>query len=297
MSSSRTSLADVEAWRRAGHVITLDGHRIFYRREGRGRPLLCVHGYPTASFDFVKLWPALTPRFDVIAPDMLGFGFSDKPRGHRYSVFAQTTLQVRLLEALGLLGEGASIDVLCHDYGVTIGQELLARHAAGTGPTLRSITFLNGGLFPETHRARVVQKLLATPLGPLLASLSGRRSFDRTMRGIFGPDTQPTDDELEALYALVGGHEGRRALAGLIHYMGERRAHRTRLVTPIIRSTVPMRFINGVHDPISGAHMLDRLLALRPDADVVRLPVGHYPQLEAPEAVLEAFLPFVAAPR
>lgn len=277
-------------WERAGTYTRFGAHRVFYRREGKGAPLLLIHGYPTASFDYYKIWDALTARFDVIAPDMLGFGFTDKPPGHRYSIFEQTDLHTALLRALGI----AETHVLCHDYGVTVGQELLARHAEGA-VCVRSIAFLNGGLFPETHRPRLVQRLLATPLGPFLAARSGKGQLRRSLAGVFGKDTPPSEEELDELYLLIERADGKRALASLIRYMEERRTHRARLVGALVHTRVPLRVINGVQDPISGAHMLDRLLELRPGTDVVRLPVGHYPQIEAPEAVLRASLDFVLA--
>lgn len=280
---------ELDDWERKGAYTDFRGHRVFYRREGRGEPLLCVHGYPTASFDYFKIWPELVQRFDVIAPDMLGYGFTDKPRGHRYSIFEQAELCLSLVRSLGV----TSMHVLCHDYGVTVGQEILARHAEGTTPALRSIAFLNGGLFPETHRPRLVQRLLASPLGPTFSQLMSERSFRRTFSAVFGPSTQPSSDELSALYGLVARADGKRALAGLISYMEERRVHRTRWVSALVDTKVPLRVINGVLDPVSGAHMLDRLLELRPGTDVVRLSVGHYPQLEAPDEVLAAYLPFV----
>jgi pimeloyl-ACP methyl ester carboxylesterase len=284
-------MTTIEDWKRAGTYFEFRGHRVFYRSEGKGLPLLCIHGYPTASYDFYKVWPTLTERFRVIAPDMLGFGYTDKPRGHRYSIFEQAELHVALLEHLGI----GAVDVLCHDYGVTVGQELLARHAEGKAPHLRSIAFLNGGLFPETHRARPVQRLLASPLGPLLSRLSGEAQFRKTMCGVFGPRTQPSHEELAAFYALMARDDGKRALAGLIAYMEERRAQRPRWVGAFVETRVPMLVINGVLDPVSGAHMVDRLLELRPGTEVVRLEVGHYPQVEAPKEVLAAWLPFVAA--
>ncbi len=76
----------LEAWRDAGAFFDFRGHRIFYRREGKGAPLWLIHGYPTSSYDWSELWPELTSRFDVFAADMLGFGFSAKPRGHRYAI-------------------------------------------------------------------------------------------------------------------------------------------------------------------------------------------------------------------
>jgi pimeloyl-ACP methyl ester carboxylesterase len=281
--------SSIDAWLAGGSYFAFRGHQLFFRRSGQGTPLVCIHGYPTSSWDWYKVWPELTARFDVIVVDMLGFGYSAKPSGHRYSIFEQADLHVALLERLGI--DRAHFFV--HDYGVTVGQELLARHAEGKTPSMHSIAFLNGGLFPETHRARPIQRLLASPLGPVVTRLFSEVRFRLSLREVFGPNTQPSDAELRQLYTLMERADGKRALAGLISYMEERKQNRTRWVSAVVDAKIPMRFINGVQDPVSGAHMLDRLLEPRPDADVVRLDVGHYPQMEAPAAVLDAWLTFV----
>jgi len=285
-----TDVSTIEAWERGGTYTTFRGHRVFYRREGSGPALVCIHGYPTAGWDFHKLWPGLVARFDVVAPDMLGFGFTDKPAGHPYTVVEQAELHLELLAELGI----TEAHLLCHDYGVSVGQELLARHAEKRTPRFLSITLLNGGLLPEMHRARPIQKLLASRLGPLVSRLSGPRRFKASLASVFGPDTQPSDAELSQFYALMERGGGKRALAELIAYMAERRAMRERWVGALLKTRVPLRMINGVHDPVSGEHLVERMEQLRPGIDTVRLPVGHYPQVEAPEAVLSAFLAFTS---
>jgi pimeloyl-ACP methyl ester carboxylesterase len=81
--------------------------------------------------------------------------------------------------------------VLAHDYGDTVAQELLARQNDGSGAgEWLSVCFLNGGLFPETHRALLTQKLLLSPLGPLVNKFSNKRTFDRAMSRVFGPAQQ-----------------------------------------------------------------------------------------------------------
>lgn len=268
-------------WRAAGGFVDVRGYRMFVRREGRGPKLLLIHGYPTASWDWLKLWPALTARFEVIAPDMLGFGESPKPRGHRYSIVEQTEL---LQQIVG----GGRYHVLAHDYGVSVGQELLARRAP-----LESIAFLNGGLLPEMHRPRLIQRLLASPIGPLVARLSNERSFARTFKALFV--TPPSDEELRGFWELASKHDGARALAGLISYMAERREQRERWVGALLNATLPLLVINGSQDPVSGDHLVTRLLELEPSLNVVRLPhAGHYPQVEAPDDVLRAYLAFNA---
>ena len=282
-----------ERWRRDGLTYRHRGHAIFYRVEGEGPPLLLIHGFPSASWDWAPLWPDLVARFRVIAPDLLGFGWSDKPPRHAYSILDQASLCEGLLAELGAL----RAHILAHDYGDTVAQELLARHdeRGGRGLALASVCLLNGGLFPEAHRPLPVQRLLASPLGPLVGRLSTRRLFDAGMRRIFGAATPPGAALLEELWALLRHNDGQRVLDRLVGYMAERRLHRERWVGALVRTRVPLRLIDGGADPISGAHMVKRYRELVPDPDTIELPtIGHYPQIEDPAAVLQAFLAFHA---
>ena len=285
----------LDEWRRAGRSFEHRGHRIFYRDEGSGAAVVCIHGFPTASWDWHRLWSRLTARHRVIAPDMIGFGFSAKPPDHPYSIMDQATLHERLLATLGV----ARVTVLAHDYGDTVAQELLARHderavRGEPGLAIEGVCLLNGGLFPETHRARFVQKLLHSPLGPLLSRLSTEASFRASFVPIFGARTRPTDAELRDFWTLCSHDGGTRIAHRLIRYMSERRQHRERWVGALVRTAVPLRLVDGTDDPVSGRHMADRYRELVPNPDVVLLEgIGHYPQLEDPDAVWHHFDEFL----
>lgn len=280
------------SWQASGRWFRYAGRRVFYREAGAGPALVCIHGFPTASWDWHRLWPALTERFRVVAPDLPGFGFSDKPRAP-YRLADQTTVVEALLADRGV----EAAHVLAHDYGDTVVQEWLARQAAEQARVrLRSACLLNGGLFPEATRPRLIQHLLRQPLlGPLLARGLTERRFRRSFAAVFGPGTRPTDAELRDFWTLVTHHDGTRVVHRVIQYMAERRRHRARWVGALQRSPVPLRLIIGRHDPVSGLPTAARYRALVPAPDVVVLDdAGHYPQLEAPDAVLAAFLAFVA---
>jgi pimeloyl-ACP methyl ester carboxylesterase len=288
--------ASLDAWRSTGSTFEYNGQPIFYRDDGHGPALVCVHGFPTASWDWHKLWQRLSERFRVIALDMIGFGFSAKPVKYAYSIHDQATLHETLLQRLGL----DFVHVLAHDYGDTVAQELLARyeerrHASIAGIKIESVCFLNGGLFPEAHRARLSQKLLRTPLGPLMVRLLSEERFGNGMKAIFGAKSRLSADELHGLWTLVSASDGTRVIPRLLHYIDERRRHRTRWVEALQTTKVPLRFINGTDDPVSGKHMAERYRQLVPTPDVVILEgIGHYPQLEDPEGVLRAYLDFAA---
>ena len=282
---------ELDAWRTQSHTFCFRGHAIRYWLGGEreAEPLLLIHGFPTASWDWHRLWTPLAERYRVIACDMLGFGYSAKPRGHAYSLLEQADLQQALLAHID---EQRPVHVLAHDYGDSVAQELIARHQEHR-LHLASCVFLNGGLFPETHHPLRVQKLLLGPLGALIARLFSRRSLARSFARIFGPHTQASDAELDALWRLIVHDNGPAVLHRLIRYMPERLQQRERWVAAMQANTVPMRVIDGAFDPISGAHMVARFRQLIVDADTVLLEgIGHYPQLEAPAEVLEYYLQF-----
>jgi pimeloyl-ACP methyl ester carboxylesterase len=283
-------LPTIEEWRDRGHDIPFGPHRVFCIDSSPEDPprevLLLVHGFPTSSWDFAKIWPELATRFRVIAADMLGFGFSSKPREHKYSIMEQADLIETVLEAHGV----SEHHVLAHDYGDTVTQELLARDNERAQRRLRSVCFLNGGLFPETHRARLIQKLLEGPLGPLLSRLTNRSAFERSMTAIFGPDTPPSAEEIDGFWRLATLEDGHRLAHELIGYMQDRRVNRERWVGAMCDAQCPLAVIDGALDPVSGAHMVARYRQVVGTGYIAEIPgIGHYPQVEAPELVLEHY--------
>lgn len=295
--STDTKWVDTASWRRRGKRVQLLDHEIFCidepAKEVHSGTILLIHGFPTSSWDWWKLWPELNRRYRLVAMDLLGFGFSAKPTSHDYRILEQADLCEALVAELSL----ERFHVLAHDYGDTVAQEMLARQNTGNGHGhWLSCLFLNGGLFPETHRPVLAQKLLKSPAGFLfrhaLTKGSLRKSFDK----IFG-DQKASPAEIDAFYALFDRDGGRRNVHRLIHYMTDRIHHRERWVDALRHACCPIGLINGSLDPVSGDHMVQRFTEVVGDEHFIhRLPrVGHYPQVEAPEAVLTAYSEFLAA--
>ena len=284
----------VEVWRREAKDLIAGGRRLAYWTAGEKdetKPwLLLIHGYPTSSWDWNFIWDRLGAHFRLAALDMLGFGLSEKPRNIVYSIFSQADFQEALLEHLGI----SEAHILAHDYGDTVAQELLARHNEGSlSFSIKSVVFLNGGLFPEQHRARPIQKLGLTPFGFLLGLLMSRARFRKSFDEIFGPDTNASNEEIDAHWALISEGGGKRVLHKLLTYIPERRKNRDRWVGALVKAAIPLRLIDGGADPVSGAHLYRHYQELAPDADAILLEsIGHYPQTEAPGAVVDAFLEF-----
>lgn len=270
-------------WEAAGNYFSFSQHQIFYRTEGQGPTLLLIHGFPTASWDWSKMWNLLTPHFHVITLDLLGFGFSDKPPKGPYSIAIQADIVETFLKKIS----ENNVHVMAHDYGDTVAQELLARRlTSDLSFSIRSMTLLNGGLFPETHRALWVQKALMSPIGAWISRFFTQEKLTANFNRIFGPDTQPSKEEMDAFWKLLNHKEGKKVFHLLIRYMRERQHNRARWVESLQKNAPPLLLVNGEMDPISGKHMVARFTELVSNAQIARLPhIGHYPQLEDPKAV------------
>lgn len=282
-------------WRRKAQYFDFAGRRIanWVKSTADSKPwLLLIHGFPTSSWDWSGVWTELSRDFNLAALDMLGFGLSDKPANIRYSILDQADLQEALLERLGV----SEAHILAHDYGDTVAQELLARARDGAlSFRINSVVLLNGGLFPEQHRPRPIQKLGLSPLGPIVSALMTKDRLRANFDDIFGPQTKPSSDEINAHWTLINENHGRRIFHKLLAYIPQRKAMRTRWVGAIQDARAPVRLIVGGADPVSGRHLYDYYREQVPDADAVLFEdIGHYPQTEAPGRLLSAFREFHA---
>ena len=129
-----------------------------------------LHGYPSCSLDIGPVVDRAGDAATFLALDFPGFGASDKPVGHRWSIAACADA----VEAMWA-DRGVTSTVLeCHDYGVSPGQELLARRAEGRlSVEITATIWHNGGLYPDLHRPTVGQQLLAGPRRPAPRSPGG----------------------------------------------------------------------------------------------------------------------------
>jgi pimeloyl-ACP methyl ester carboxylesterase len=100
---------------------TLHGYRMHYVDVGEGPPVVLVHGSPLSSYAFRHQIAALSPRFRVIAPDLLGFGRSEAPKGGA-SFLQQSQVLRALFDHLDL----DSFRLLVHDWGGPIGVSAVA---------------------------------------------------------------------------------------------------------------------------------------------------------------------------
>lgn len=278
----------VAAWRDGGAWIATPAGRVFVRSApGEGPTILLLHGYPSSSFDYLHVVPHLGGRAWVTL-DFLGFGLSDKPRPHRYSLLEQADI----VQAVVAETTSGPVVLVAHDMGTSVTTELLARDIQGNLPfDLQRVVLSNGSVILHRASLRPAQKLLRSPLGPVLSRLSSSSSFIRAFGRLFSANHPLSEPEGQAQWALWSNNDGHRIAHLLISYLDERVRYASRWHGAVRDWPKPLSFLWALDDPVATTNVLDGLRELRPAADVVELPgVGHYPQVEVPEVFTRSAL-------
>nr|WP_024442780.1 alpha/beta hydrolase [Mycobacterium sp. UM_WGJ] len=281
----RSSVSD---WQDGGRWVSTDAGRLFVRSSaGDGPTVLLLHGFPSCSYDFRSVVDRLAGR-SWLTMDFLGFGLSDKPRSHRYSLFEQADL----VEQVVASSASGPVVLAAHDMGTSVATELLARDLEGALTfDLQRAVLTNGSVILERASLRPIQKVLRGPFGAVAARLTNRRSFVRGFGRLFSPQHPLTSDEAAAQWALLTHNGGNRIAHLLSAYLDERVRYAHRWHGAVRDWPKPLGFVWGLGDPVATTNVLEGLRQLRPAADVVELPgLGHYPQIEDPQAFTDGVL-------
>ena len=291
------AVPDVAAWEARGQYRTVNGLRIFAVDEGpRDAPvLLLLHGFPSCSFDFWRVLPALTAHLRVIAHDHPGFGLSAKPRDHSYSLLAQADVAQALWAGMGI----TTAHLLAHDYSTSVAAELFMRAQEGRmAVALDRIVLTNSGFFYDLAKLRPAQHALRLRwLRPLASRLMCRALYVRGMKEVITRRDGYTDAELHILWDLACREHGTLALGWASHYLEERRRiHTQRWLRGLQVCRRPALVLWGDRDPVGVPAIAERLVAELPQAQLQWLHgTGHYPMLESPGEFAAAVTAFLSA--
>jgi pimeloyl-ACP methyl ester carboxylesterase len=269
-------------------LVSTDPGSIFVRSApGDGPTILMLHGYPSSSFDYQGVVPHLAGRA-WLTLDFVGFGLSDKPRPHRYSLLEQADI----VQAVVAAAAPGPVVLVAHDMGTSVTTELLARDLQGHLPfELQKVVLTNGSVILRRASLRPIQKALRGPLGPVVARLSNKATFHREFGRLFSASHPLSAEEADAQWALMSYNRGHRIAHLLISYLDERERYAERWHGAVRDWSKPLSFLWALDDPVATTNVLDGLRELRPAADVVELPgIGHYPQVEVPEVFTRAAL-------
>jgi haloalkane dehalogenase len=272
------------------------GHRMHYVDEGRGDPVLMVHGNPTWSFYYRNLIGQLSPSHRVIAPDHIGCGRSDKPndRHYDYTLSSRVTDLGTLVDSLDL----RDITLVVHDWGGMIGMAWAAEHP----DRIARLVVMNTAAFPlPTDKAFPVSLTLArTPgIGALL--VRGANAFSRgAVR--YCVTRRPMPKAVAAGY--LEPYDSWANRIAVHRFVQDIPLKESDPAYPIMKETgeglirladKPMLICWGLKDFVFGRQFLDEWVRRFPTADVHRFEdSGHYVLEDAGEEIIPLVRRFIA---
>lgn len=252
--------------------------------SGRGRDVVCVHGNPTWSFLWRKVFAALEgQRLRLLAPDLLGCGRSSKPQAVAWHTLDRHAAALcAWMEARQL----ADPILVVQDWGGPIGL-LAAAHASGT--RISAVCVLNTGvILPRRFRGTAFHRLARAPLvAPVLFRMLGfpLRSLDRVQ----GDRRSISGDVARAYRWPFRTLADRAAPLGLARMVPDSDTHPSvpglREVDAWLRAFPgPVELIWGRKDPLLGG-VLGRHVEALPRARVTETDAGHFLQEEVPDII------------
>lgn len=286
--------------RLSGEVLQVGGLRIHHTTGGRGRPLLMIHGLGSSGYmEWRRNLAHLARSHRVLAPDLPGFGRSDKPASARYGIAYFARVLRRYLDTVGV--RSAAV------VGTSLGGRVAIELALTAAPRVQRLVLVNA-LGLGRPRLQVAYPLLALPrvgeAAMRVAGLALSRAPDSLIRRFAGryaggeaaaaSDAQYLSDMREmyssagypsAYLATVRSLATPRTLLGWSGMAGRLR-----------RTGIPLLLIWGARDPLFPLEHARRTHAAVPGSGLAVIEgAGHTPQAERPDEFNRALLAFLTA--
>ena len=261
------------------HFLSVNGWKYHYLDEGRGEPVVMLHGNPTWSFYYRNLVQGLSDSFRAIVPDHIGCGLSEKPSPKHYGYRLKN--RVDDLECfLDKLGLRDGITLVVHDWGGMIGMAYAARHPG----RIRRIVVMNTAAFLKPHgknlpiRLKIIRNLRAFAVPAVL----GMNLFARGAL-IMAPGKKLEKDVKKGLIAPYNTWKNRMATLKFVQDIplvktdpSYALAEETEKKLPLL-SHVPMLVLWGRHDFVFDRSYLSLWRQRFPEAEVHLFEkAGHY---------------------
>ena len=261
---------------------TLSVGRMHYVEEGSGEPILFVHGTPTWSFEWRHLIRALSPRYRCIAPDLMGFGLSERPTTFDYTPASHSRALAEFVESV----HAGPLNLVVHDFGGPIALPLAMRSGL-----VRRLVLLNTWMwsFAGDREMERAGRISGGAIGRFLYRWANF-SLRVLMPYAYGDKSRLTPETHRQYLERFPDRNSRalvlwplaRAILGSSSYYDSLWAQRDRL------HDIPALIIWGMRDRAFRPSQLARWRTALPHARTVELrDAGHWPHEEAPERVRE----------
>lgn len=268
--------------------LQLGDHGIHYVDEGKGQPILMLHGNPTWSFYYRNLIQTFSTKFRTIVPDHMGCGFSDKPQDYEYTLENHIQNAYKLIRFLEL----KQIILIVHDWGGAIGMGLATRY-----PELfDKIIILNTAAFPSPHIPKRINLLRQGKMGEFLTRKFNLFAWPAT----FMTTEKPLPKAIKQGYLLpYNSWENRIAVSRFVQDIPMEKEHRTYKTLREIEAKLPLLrqkklILWGGKDFCFNQHFFEKWISIYPDADAQWFAnAGHYILEDAKDEVTQKIWEFI----
>lgn len=270
----------------AERFVVWNGHPVYVEQQGEGEPVVLVHGFGSSSYEWREVAPTLAGSFRVIALDLFGFGYTERPRDPAsYTREGQAAMILGVLDRLGV----ESAHWVGHSYGGA-----LSLYVAATAPErVKSLILADSAAptYPDDRRSRVASWRWTNRI---FLGLTLRPGYiRRSLRAAYFDAGKVTPE-------VVSAYLDRLRIEGVdAAYQGLTAAKPpSPLRVDLTKIDRPTLVIWGAEDRTVSLKDGRRFAELIPGARMVVLEkTGHVPMEESPEAFVAAALPFLKAQR
>jgi pimeloyl-ACP methyl ester carboxylesterase len=266
----------------------LDGVRVHYQEAGAhsaAPPILLIHGFTASNFVWNDVFLAIADAgFRVIAPDLVGFGFSGKPTDGEYTIDSQARMIIALMDHLGI--ESATL------VGSSYGGAVAATCALDYASRVERLVLVDAVINDHVKRRRLLRLAAAPVIGELISPLmiSSRKLVHSQMRKGYAPENMHLFDESRMTShhrPLLAASTQRAVLKSLRRWQAERIERDAHHIKQ------PTLLIWGESDPeIPLAHGLRLFERIQSPRLIVFRRCGHMPMEEYPREFTEVVLDF-----
>lgn len=281
------------------NYLDLNGQQYHYLNEGKGEPVVMVHGNPSWSFYYRNLVTALSNNYQCIVPDHIGCGLSDKPSDANYDY----TLAQRIDDLESLLDHldvKQNITLVVHDWGGMIGMGYAARYPE----RIKRLVILNTGAFnlPKSKKFPIPLWICRnTFIGTLL--VRGLNAFS-SIASYVGVKRRPMSAAVRAAYvAPFNSWKNRISTLRFVQDIPLQPHHRNYQLVESIGASVekfqdiPAVICWGAKDFVFDKHFLAVWKQKLPNAQVHEFSdCGHYILEDASNEVINIIHEFMLAP-
>ncbi len=274
-----------------GRYVTLSAGRLHYLDEGQGKPVLLVHGTPTFSYEWRHVIARLSPRFRCVAPDLMGFGHSARPRDFPYTPEAHAAALAEFVRALDL----PRFTLVVHDFGGPIGLPLCLDNPDQVSRLVIINTWMwsfdddpgmrRAGRIAGGRVGRFLYRWLDLEQRIIMPSAYGdKRKLTTEIHRVYLDRFPDRWSRGAVLWPLA------RAILGSSAFYESLWTKRERL------RGRPALIVWGMRDSVFRPHMLERWTTVLPEARIGAFDnAGHWPHEEEPELVAGSIADFLVS--